>query len=132
MRSPVHLACPGEGCRLDKGYLQGLVKDFFNLFIVLIVVIFSFKIIFFNEPLFGILKAVVSFFWLFLIPGFCILNYWKKRLNSIERIILSIPISFAYIGIFSYYFGLVGINIGYSTIILPLITLSALVFNGEN
>ncbi|MCH8004060.1 MAG: hypothetical protein IH934_05520 [Nanoarchaeota archaeon] len=47
--------------------------------------------------------------------------YWKGTLGFIERFIIGVALSAALIGIFSYYLGLLGLNINYQVIVLPLI-----------
>ncbi len=41
--------------------------------------------------------------WLFFIPGYFILYFWISKLDFLERAIIAYPVSYATIGICSYY-----------------------------
>lgn len=86
------------------------------LFIVGLVI---FKIIYFKESLAVLLKIAASLFWLFVIPGYFAMLYWKNKLEFAERFVVGIALSAALIGIFSYYLGLIGLNMKYHAFILP-------------
>jgi uncharacterized membrane protein len=59
--------------------------------------------------------------------------YWKKNLEFIERFIIGIGISAAIIGIFSYYIGLIGLNLKYQSILLPLLLITlGILFSVKN
>ena len=45
--------------------------------------------------------------------------YWKENLEFAERFVIGVLASAAMIGIFSYYIGLVGLNMKYHAFILP-------------
>ncbi len=87
------------------------------LFIIFLII---FKIIFFKESFFIVLRTVFSIFWLFVFPGYSIMLYWNEKLDFIERLVIGVALSAAVIGISSYYIGLAGLNIKYHGIILPL------------
>ena len=106
---------------MKKDILSKLKKEICIIGILLILFILVFKIIFFKENLMVVFRTVLSIFWMFIIPGYFILFYWREKLNFTERLIIGIASSAAVIGIFSYYLGIIGINIKYHTIILPLI-----------
>lgn len=97
------------------------VKDeskYMGLLFLLALIIF--KIIYFKESLIVLLRYVISLFWLFAAPGYFIMLYWRESLDFAERIIIGIALSAAIIGISSYYIGLMGLNIKYHAILLPL------------
>ena len=106
---------------MKKEILSKLKKEICIIGILLVLFILIFKIIFFKENLMVVFRTVLSLFWMFIIPGYFILFYWKEKLNFTERLIIGIALSAAITGIFSYYLGIIGINIKYHTIILPLI-----------
>ena len=106
---------------MKKEILSKLKKEIGIIGILLILFILVFKIIFFKENLMVVFRTALSIFWMFIIPGYFILFYWKEKLNFTERLIIGIALSAAITGIFSYYLGIIGINIRYHTIILPLI-----------
>ncbi|MBI3035448.1 hypothetical protein HYY71_03925 [Candidatus Woesearchaeota archaeon] len=80
-----------------------------------------FKIVFFKERLIVVFRIVLSLFWLFALPGYFIMLYWKEKLEFIERFIIGTALSAGIIGVFSYYLGLLGLNIKYHAFLLPLI-----------
>jgi len=106
---------------LKKESLSKLKKELGYMGILFILTILIFKIVFFKENLVVIFRTVLSTFWMFIIPGYFILFYWREKLNFTERLIIGIALSAAVIGISSYYLGIVGLNIKYHTIILPSI-----------
>ena len=85
-----------------------------------------FKIVFYQENLIALFMNVLSLFWIFALPGYFIMLYWKEKLGFLERFVIGLILSAAIIGILSYYLGLMGLNIKYHAIILPL----ALIFTG--
>ena len=89
--------------------------------ILFLLVLVIFKIAFFKENLLVVLRNVVSIFWLFVFPGYFIMLYWKEKLEFVERLIIGIILSAAVIGISSYYLGLIGLNIKYHSVVLPII-----------
>ena len=105
---------------MNQEVLNKLKKEFSYIGILFVLFILIFKIIFFKENLIVVFRTVISIFWIFIIPGYFILFYWHEKFNFTERFIIGIALSSAVIGIFSYYLGLIGLNIKYHTIILPL------------
>lgn len=91
------------------------------LFLLSIVI---FNIVFYKENFVVLIRNVLSLFWLFVLPGYFIMLYWNEKLEFAERFIIGIALSAAIIGIFSYYIGLVGLNIKYHAVVLPLVLLS--------
>jgi len=106
---------------LKKEVFEKIKNESMYLSMIFIIFLILFKIIFFKENLMVIFKTVISIFWLFIIPGYFILFYWDEKLGFTERLIIGIALSAAVIGILSYYLGIIGLNIKYHTIILPLI-----------
>lgn len=84
-----------------------------------------FKIIYFKENLVVLIRMVASLFWLFVIPGYFAMIYWKEKLEFTERLVIGVFVSAAVIGIFSYYIGLLGLNIKYHGILLPVLIILA-------
>ena len=103
-------------------------KEAFNLIkeeskyigILFIAALIIFKIIYFKENLAVLLRITLSLFWLFVIPGYFAMLYWKEKLEFAERFVIGVLASAAIIGIFSYYFGLMGLNIKYHAFVLPI------------
>ena len=110
-----------ENFRDTKNHRFLLVKELKYVGLLFIIAIIIFKIAFFKESFIILIRNVLSLFWLFVLPGYFLMLYWKEKLEFIERFIIGIVLSAAIIGIFSYYLGLIGLNIKYHTIVLPLI-----------
>ena len=66
------------------------------------------------------LRTGIAIFWLLVLPGFFIMFYWREEIKFYERFIIGIALSAGIVGISSYYLGLIGLNIKYHTVLLPL------------
>jgi len=91
--------------------------------ILFLLVLIAFKIAFFKENLIVLVRSVVSIFWLFVIPGYFIMLYWKEKIGFIERIVVGMGMAAAIIGILSYYLSLAGLNLRFHFILLPLLSI---------
>ena len=105
---------------MKKEVFELVKKELQYIGILFLLVSIIFKIAFFKEDLVVLLRNVLSLFWLFALPGYFIMLYWKEKLGFLERFVIGIALSAAMIGIFSYYLGLIGLNIKYHTIIFPI------------
>lgn len=100
-----------------------LVKDIKLLVVIFAIIIVMLKILFFKESLFNIIKMTSSFYYLFILPGFSLLYYWKKELSFLERFVMGFATSLALVGVLGYYFGLVGIKLNiFAWMLPPIIT----------
>ena len=106
---------------LNKEKMHKIKKELIYLLILFFIGIIIFKIGFYNENVLNIIKIVSSLFWLFLLPGYFLMLYFEDNLDFIERLIIGIALGFGIMGILSYYIGLLGLNIKYHTIFLPII-----------
>jgi hypothetical protein len=106
---------------LKKEVFEDMKKELMYIGLLFIIALVVFKIAFFKEEVTVLLRTVLSLFWLFVLPGYFILLYWKEKLGFMERFIVGIMVSAAIIGIASYYIGLIGLNIKYHTALLPLV-----------
>jgi uncharacterized membrane protein len=104
---------------LKKEVFELVKKELKYIGILFLLVLIIFKIAFFKENLVVLFRSVISLFWLFVLPGYFIMLYWKEKLKFLERFIIGIALSAAIIGMSSYYLGLIGLNIKYHAIILP-------------
>ena len=100
-----------------------LKDDLKYLGIVFILLLISLKIAFYNETHTIIFRTTIAIFWLFILPGFSVMLYWKK-LEFLTRLLISIPLSASVLGTASYYLGLIGFNLNYHTIILPAVMIA--------
>lgn len=108
---------------LKKEVFELIKKELQYIGLLFLLTLIIFKIAFFKEGLFVLFRNVLSLFWLFALPGYFIMLYWREKLEFMERFIIGIGVAAGIIGIFSYYFGLLGFNIKYHTIILPLVVI---------
>ena len=106
---------------MKKEVFEIIKKELKYMGILFLLVLIIFKIAFYKENLVVLFRNVLSLFWLFVLPGYFIMLYWKEKIGFLERFIIGIALSAAIIGIFSYYLGLIGLNIKYHTILLPLV-----------
>lgn len=89
--------------------------------------------LFYNEEFLSTLRVVSSIFWLFILPGFVIMYHWHDKMDFTERLIMGTVLGLAIMGVFSYNFGLLGLNLTTSAIIFPIISLAlgAFIINKE-
>jgi len=106
---------------LKKEVFDDIIKESRYMGILLLLALVIFKIAFYKENFVGLLRIVLSIFWLFVLPGYFIMLYWKEKLGFIERIVVGILIAAAIMGISSYYISLAGLNLKFHAILLPLL-----------
>ena len=106
---------------MKKEIFELVKKELQYIGILFLLVLIVFKIAFFKENFIVLFRSVLSLFWLFALPGYFIMLYWKEHLGFTERFVIGIAISAAIIGIFSYYLGLIGLNIKFHHILLPIL-----------
>ena len=97
------------------------LKEIKYLGILFLLALIIFKIAFFKENIVVLIRTVVSLFLLFALPGYFIMLYWKEKIDFLERFVVGISLSAAIIGIFSYYTGLLGLDIKYHMFLLPVV-----------
>ena len=110
---------------MKKELMDKLKKESLSILILFIAIVIMFKILFYKEGFLAVLRTVFALFWVFVLPGFCLMYYWHEQLEFMARLIIGIAVSSAIIGIASYYLGLLGLNIMYHGIILPAACLVA-------
>ena len=115
--------------KIDK--IIGIAKKEARILLfVFILNLIIFKICFYKEILFIIIKLIFSIWWLFIIPGYFIMFNYKEDISFLERFFFGIVLGMIVYAIFSYPLGLLGVHIKYHVFIIPLteIIFSALVF----
>ena len=105
---------------MKKEVFDIIKKEFQYIVLLFLLALIIFKIAFFNERLVILTRTVLSLFWVFVLPGYFLMLYWKEKLPFTERFVIGIALSAAIVGISSYYLGIIGLNIKYHTILLPL------------
>ena len=109
-----------EEIALQKEIFNVMKREFKYISLLFLLSFIIFKAIFFKEGLATALRLVLSIFWLFVLPGYFIMLYWNEKLEFIERAVIGVALAAGVTGIFSYYFGLIGLNIRYHFALLPL------------
>lgn len=118
---------------MKKEVFELIKKELQYIGLIFLIVLIIFKIAFFKGEISVLLRTVLSLFWLFVLPGYFIMLYWKERISFMERFFIGIVLSAGVIGILSYYSGIIGLNIRHHTIILPLVLiLIGIVINLRN
>ena len=105
---------------MNKETFNMIKKELMHVGILFIVFFIIFKLIYYKDSFLTSLRVVASLFWMFVLPGYFVMLYWKEQLGFTERFAIGIAISAALVGIFSYYLGLMGLNIKYHYILLPV------------
>ena len=115
---------------MKKEAFDAVKKESVYILFLLVISLIIFKIAFYKENFIVLLRNVLSLFWLFVIPGYFIMLYWHQKIDFIERFFIGILLSAAVIGITSYYIALLGLNIKYHPVLIPLVMiLSGIILN---
>ena len=113
---------------LSKALFDFVKKESAYLGVLFLALLLILKIVFFKDNFTVLVKYAVSLFWLFILPGYSAMLYWREKIEFVERIVVGFAVSAAVIGVFSYYIGLIGLNIKYHIFLLPLILIIAGIF----
>tara|TARA_Y100000310_G_scaffold283462_1_gene305439 strand:+ start:1614 stop:1964 length:351 start_codon:yes stop_codon:yes gene_type:complete len=96
-------------------------QDATKLAYLLVVLTILLKIILKNETLFTVIKVILAYTWAFILPGFLLLYYWGDKFSFLEKIIIGSGLGLAIIGTLSYYAGIIGLNVNFHFLWLPLL-----------
>ncbi len=100
---------------------QQIKTESIKLGICFIALFAALWIAFYKESPFVTFKVAASLFFLFALPGYLILSNWKENIDFLEKLIGGSLISSALFIAMTYYSGLAGLNVKYSTWIAPII-----------
>ena len=109
---------------LDKELIEKIKEEATYIGLLFITVLIILKIVFYKENMLILLRTTLALFWMFVLPGFCLMYYWYEKVRFLERFLIGSVLGGAIIGICSYYLGLLGLNIKYSGVILPIVMIS--------
>jgi uncharacterized membrane protein len=98
-------------------------KEAANLLILFVVAVIILQIVFFKENMITTIRAAAALFWLFVLPGYALMLYWRERLSFLERAITGMLLGAAIIGVFGYNLGVFGVNVTAQVILLPTVCL---------
>ena len=107
------------------GELANELKTIAIFFVAAVIIM---KIAYYRENLPEVIRATISIFWLFALPGYAMTLYWKGHLGLIERLAAGTVAALAIISIASYYLGISGLKIQNQTIILPAAIIAVSLF----
>ncbi len=110
-----------EVSALKKGHFEMVKKELAYVGVAYVASLFIFKVAFFEQDLLTLFRLVSSLFWLYVLPGYSMMLYWKGNLSLLERSVVGTSLSFAVVGMLSYYLGLFGLNISYHVFVLPFL-----------
>lgn len=102
-----------------------LKKEAINLGLVLLALAIIIKIAFFRTDIVATTRTALALFWMFALPGYALLYYWKDRLDFGERIVIGTTTAAAVTAILSYYTGLLGLPVSLHGIVIPVGMLAA-------
>ena len=109
---------------MKKEVFDLVKKESLYFGILLTVLLIIFKISFYNDSFVVLARSVLSIFWLFIIPGYFGMLFWHEKLDFVQRIIIGTALAAGLIGTISYYLGLIGLNIKYHMLLLPLLIIT--------
>lgn len=105
---------------LKNKVLLEISSELKNIAIAFFVFAMLLKIVFYNENTLTVLWWDFSLFYIIFLPGFFIVLCCMSKINFIERCLLAIPAGTAAVGVISYYLGVVGLNVKYHFVAVPL------------
>lgn len=106
---------------LKKEVFDQVKRELIIIGILFLFVVIGLKLIFLSESFLVVFRVALSIFWLFILPGFALMFFWREHIKFHERLIIGIVVVTALTGLTSYYLGLIGLNIKYHVVVLPLI-----------
>ena len=104
-------------------HLPPFARELVGVGILFLASLIIFKLIFHQENLLVVIKGVAAIFYLFILPGFAVLLYWKEKISYFERLIMALPLGAAITGSFGFLLGLVGIKMGIQIWLVPIVCL---------
>lgn len=74
---------------------------YFGIFLILFYAFF--QIYYHNDRIWTIVKLTAGHFYLYIIPGYCLMLYYLKKLDFISRLIIGAGLGYALTGFVSYF-----------------------------
>ena len=94
-------------------------EDVLYLAILLVLIIIVLQIVYYKENLFVNIKLAANMYWLFVLPGYCIMLYWHEEMNFGERLVYGSIAGIGLLGIITYAVGLLGTSVIFLGYIFP-------------
>ena len=108
---------------LHTNLLKKIKKESLSLAYLLVILIFLFKIIFYNEEFIVSSRIAFMLWWMFVLPGFSLFWYWHERIGFIERLVIGTIIGLAVFGTLGYNLSILGLDLKYHMFFIPAIEL---------
>ncbi len=108
-----------------NGFNDIIIKEIKKISLFFLVLFIIMEIALFNSTILLVLRITASIFFLFVLPGFCIMFLWYNKFDFLERLIIGIVVSVALEGIISYYLNLLNIHSRFYGIISIIIILTS-------
>ena len=115
----VVIALPDSNAGSVKDLFAEIKNELLLLLAVLGLMVVVIKIAYYKESAVVVIRAAASLFWLFILPGYALMLYWRQKLNFIERTVIGTVAVMVVAGLISYYLGLLGLKIQNQTFLLP-------------
>ena len=111
---------PNSSKRSAKVFFAELKNELLLMLLILAVTTIAIKTAYYREGFVSVIRTSASLFWLFILPGYSVMLYWKQKLEFSERIVIGTAAAMALTGLASYYLGLAGLKLQNQTFLLPL------------
>lgn len=109
---------------------EKIKEESIYLAILSAIFLIALKIVFYKENISTIIKTLFSVLYIIIIPGYSIMLFWAKEIEFKERLAIATVTGTIIMGLASYYLGILGVNMKYHLILLPLlITIAAIILN---
>ena len=109
---------------LNNELIIKIKRESIMLLGILLAAILILKIAYYKEGLISIAKLVLSFFWIFVIPGSLLMFYYENKIGFIRRLLFGTVLGMAVVGLLSYYLGITILDFNYHAYIIPLILIA--------
>ena len=76
-----------------------------------------------DESVAVVARTAAAIYWLFVIPGYAVMFYWRAHLGFVERVVAGTAAAMVVVGVASYYLGLIGLKLQNQTLILPALVI---------
>lgn len=106
---------------MKKEVFDLMRKEGFYILYLFLAVLLIFRIAFFKDSLLVVMRSALAVFWVFVIPGYFGMLFWHEKLDFVQRLLIGTALAAGLTGTISYYLGLIGLNIKYHTVLLPLL-----------
>lgn len=110
----------------QESLMQMLKEEFIKFSAVVIGLFIFFKIFYLNESMIIVAKIIAAQTYLFILPGFVIMLYFRDNISFIYRLLIGIGLGYSLNTLITYYINIIiKVNIGRFYWIVPLVIVIA-------